>query len=408
MLIIFSINKLETESEQEYIFRICSVKDEIGTWQTVADIINNALSCSHSESYYRKLYQRYKFTYHKIDDDSDTDNDLYKTLRFERRELEKERKRFQTEKLEYNRWLRENARDELIAEKIAEAIKETPIVRIPLPNEFERYSKRHKSSGKIGILCFGDEHFGTFFEVKGLYGHTINSYSPEIFFKRMWDLLAQTVDIVNKEQLGTICVYNMGDFSDGILRVSQLMKLRYGIIEGSVLYAKFIVNWLNELTKHVKVRFQMVKGNHTELRMLGQPKGTFNKENTDIIVREIIKLCLKDNPNFNYIENPTGYIYEIIYDKHILGIHGEVKNMEQSLKDFSNTYDVKIDYLIAGHLHHEESTVIGRDKEVIRVPSIIGIDDYSMSLNKTSNPGALFLVMQEGYGIKCKYPIKLN
>ena len=37
-------------------------------------------------------------------------------------EATKELKKIQTEKLEYNKWLREEARDELIIQKISEAI----------------------------------------------------------------------------------------------------------------------------------------------------------------------------------------------------------------------------------------------------------------------------------------------
>ncbi|RAZ26028.1 hypothetical protein DK853_50035, partial [Klebsiella oxytoca] len=72
--------------------------------------------------------------------------------------------------------------------------------------------------------------------------------------------------IVRKEGFSKIYVYSMGDFEDGLLRVKQLMQLRYGVVEGTVRYADFITNWLNELTKYVEVEFQMTNGNHTELR----------------------------------------------------------------------------------------------------------------------------------------------
>jgi hypothetical protein len=37
----------------------------------------------------------------------------------------------------------------------------------------------------------------------------------------------------------------MGDFTDGILRVGQLRKLRYGVIESTVKYANYMTYWLN-------------------------------------------------------------------------------------------------------------------------------------------------------------------
>ena len=306
----------------------------------------------------------------------------------------------QTEKLELNRWLRENARDELIVEHICQAVAQLKPLVIPDPIYTEL-------SDREGVLLFGDEHYGTEFEIRGLSNEVINSYSPEIFENRMWNLLDQTISIVRKEGFSRIHVFSLGDFEDGLLRVKQLMQLRYGVVEGTVRYADFISNWLNELSKYVEVEFQTTNGNHTELRMLGQPKGTFTKENMSLVVEAIITTRLVNNPNFTFTKNPTGYIYADILGYKLLGIHGEVKSMEQAIKDFSQIYRVQLDFLIAGHKHHSRSETVGINQEVINVPSIIGVDDYSLSIHKTSNAGATFLVFEKGKGKSIEYAIKL-
>ena len=316
------------------------------------------------------------------------------------RELQKERYKIQTEKLELNRWLRENARDELIVEHICQAVEKLEPLVIPDPIHTEL-------SDREGVLLFGDEHYGTEFEIRGLHNEVINSYSPEIFENRMWNLLEQTISIVRKEGFSRIHVFSMGDFEDGLLRVKQLMQLRYGVVEGTVRYADFISNWLNELSKYVEVEFQTANGNHTELRMLGQPKGTFTKENMSLVVESIIATRLANNPNFTFTKNPTGYIYADILGYKLLGIHGEVKSMEQAIKDFSQMYRVQLDFLIAGHKHHSRSEAVGINQEVINVPSIIGVDDYSLSIHKTSNAGATFLVFEKDKGKAIEYSIKL-
>lgn len=316
------------------------------------------------------------------------------------RELQKERYKIQTEKLELNRWLRENARDELIAEHICQAVEKLEPLVIPDPIHIEPLDRE-------GALLFGDEHYGTEFEIRGLHNEVINSYSPEIFESRMWNLLDQIISIVRKEGFSQIHVFSMGDFEDGLLRVKQLMQLRYGVVEGTVRYADFISHWLNELSKYVGVKFQTTTGNHTELRMLGQPKGTFTKENMSLVVDAIITTRLNNNPNFIFTKNPTGYIYADVVGYKLLGIHGEVKSMEQAIKDFSQMYRVQLDFLIAGHKHHSRSETIGINQEVINVPSIIGVDDYSLSIHKTSNAGATFLVFEKGKGKVIEYAIKL-
>lgn len=377
---------------------------QVESWKSINNIVNEQLHIEEDsyrdESSFRKKYQAAKKFYNEVFSKREPDQYI-KELQLQKRELEKERMKLQTEKLEYNRWLREEARDELITDKIVEAITNLKPLAIP-----DVIPVIHNS--KEGILIFGDEHFSVEFQILGLFGEVLNAYNPEIFMDRMWDLLNQTIEIVKKENFTKIKVYNMGDFTDGILRVGQLMKLKYGVIEGTVKYADFICNWLNKLTQYVNVEFQMVHGNHSELRMLGQPKGTFKDDNMGIIVFESIKNRLENNPNFSLIKNPTGLIFDNVAGFNLLGIHGEVKNMENALKDFANTYKVQLDFLLAGHLHHSKSETVGVNRDVINVPSIIGVDPYSMTLNKTSNSGATFIVIEEGKGKVQEYNIKLN
>ena len=395
--------RYENETEDELIYRICSQKEQIGTWKEVRDILNNLLNYSYNESTYRKKYQYFnKLLYANSSKFADSEAQL-ETLREEKRELEKLKKQIQTEKIEYNKWLREEARDKLITEKIVNAINNQEKFDIPSPIIIDTISKRE------GLLCFGDEHVGTEFVVKGLFGETINEYNLDIFYRRMNDLLSQTVSIVKKENIDILNIFSLGDFSDGVLRVSQLKNLKYGVVESTVLYANYISEWLNELSKYVKIKFHMIiDANHTQLRLLSQPKGTFEHENMSLIVSNTIKYRLKDNPNFKYIDTLNGMMIANICGFNFIGIHGEVKSMEQALKDYQVMYDINIDYLIAGHLHHSKSETIGIDKEVINVPSIIGVDPYSIKLRKTSNAGATLLIISEEYGKEIEYSIKLR
>lgn len=394
--------KLSNENENQYILRICSMKEDQGwTWEDVASILNSSLGHNFGESKYRKQYQYFNKMLKDNETTFFTEDEYLEKIRSERRELEKERKKLQTEKIEYNRWLREEAREELIAEHISDAIRELPKLDVPniiVPNQNTR----------TGILAFADPHYGKDLCIKGLFGETLNEYSPEIFEQRMWNLLSQTVQICNKEGFNELNVYDLGDEIEGCLRVAALMKLRYGVIESTVRYGHFITEWLNELTKHVRVKYQMVKdSNHCQLRMLGEPKNTFKDENISYIIADKIMDRLSDNPNFEFAQNPTGYIFDQVAGYNVFGYHGEGKALEQAIKDFSRTYKVNIDYLIGGHKHHKLSSNIGIESDIISIPSIIGIDDYSLSLNKTSDPGATLFILEEGKGNVIEYNIKL-
>ena len=393
--------RLEGESEEHLLMRLVSQKDQIGTWDDIADIMNELTGQKYTESKYRKSYSAFQKMF---DANLDTVTDLSSysnSVMKQKRELEKERKKLQSEKVEYNKWLRENARDEMIFDNIREAIYSlTPLSVPPTLSNYE--------GNKSYLLCFGDTHYGTEFEIKGLSGEIINAYSPEIFEARMWNLLEQVIDISGREEISVLNVAELGDFVDGILRTSQLMKLRYGVVDSTIKYSEFISTWLNELTKYVKVRYQNTNGNHDQLRMLGQPKNTFTDDNMGKVISAFIKCRLENNPNFEFIENPTDYIFMNLCGYNILGIHGEVKSMEKALHEFSKMYGVKIDYLLAGHLHHSKIQDVGSDSKIINIPSVIGTDPYAQSLGKISDSAANLFIFENNKGISCQYNIKMS
>ena len=401
------LKKIDSENYHQYIWRIDGLiqSGKYKNWKEITPFVNKELFCDdesqyRDESAYRKAC-KYARDYFEAGVFGVGEDEYYKKLQSEKRELQKVKAQIQTEKLEYSRWLREEARDELITEKICNAISSLPSLNIP-----QHIYPIHNT--RAYALVFGDEHYGVEFELKGLFGDILNSYSPEIFEKRMWDLFNQTIEIIQREDIDILNVFSMGDFSDGILRISQLMKLRYGVVDGTIKYADFISNWLNELTKYVRVKYQSTNGNHTELRMIGAPKGTFTEDNMGKVVSEFIKVRLKDNPNFEYIENPTGYIYAELAGNTLLGIHGEVKNMGNAIKEFSSIYGIHIQYLLAGHLHHNKVEEVGVNQEVINIGSIIGVDSYSLTLRKTSNASAKLLVFEQDKGKTCEYRLTLN
>lgn len=404
------LNIHENENELQYIWRTAEyVKDGKITWNGLAEEINTrwrdpAGEPHRGESSYRKSY-RSGLAYKINVFDKMSDSSYANSIDEKRRELEKERKKLQTEKIEYNRWLRENARDELIVDKIVDAVRSLDPLTVP---ETRIVSENHK---KEGMLVISDCHYGVEFEIKGLFGEVLNAYSPEIFEERMWRLYDKVCEIVDKENLDTIHIISCGDELEGLLRLtSQLMKLRCGIVESTVKFSNFFATWLNKLSEVVNLQVSFVMdSNHNQLRLCGAPKNAFKDENMAVIIKEIVKARLSDNPNVKIIDNATGYPFIMVCDQYnVLAIHGEVKNLGQAIDDFSRSYGVPIDYLIGGHKHHKETVETGMDCEAISVGSIIGVDSYGLSLNKTSNASAAFLVFEKDLGKSVQYDIKLS
>ena len=403
--------KLNNETDYEYGLRLISIKveekpDDLD-WEDIIALLH--LKC-HRDSLRKaantteySAYNVMQYYKNKIESDNHKGDINYMAeLDVKKRELIKEREKLRTEKLEYNRWLREDARDDLFQERIIGAIRDTLGKTNPPPPIVPTHSPRH------GLLNFADCHFGKDFKLYGLNGEILNAYSPEIFFERMEVLLAEVKEYASKEGLQSFKVFNLGDALDGFLRHSQLWTLRYGVPESAVLFGEYMGKWLMRLSTDFCIDYYQTCGNHGELRLLDGRKGEHANDNIEIVTGNIIRIINEGNPNFCYIENKSGFIFTEIAGYNIMGIHGEVKNFQSAIKDYSDIYNVKIDYLVSGHRHHTEFSNCGVRRGVIGVGSVIGSDDYSLSIMKTADATASFIIFEEGKGKVDDHTFVLN
>lgn len=404
---ISDFTKLENENYHSYIWRLDQLiqSGKYKNWKEISPMVNKALFGDDESQYRDESAFRKACKYAKDFKEAgvfNSDDEYMKELQLQRRELEKIKKQIQTEKLEYNKWLREEARDELITEKICDAI-----------ISLDKYSSPIRISAtdtkKSWMLAISDCHYGCEYEIKDFYGGVINAYSPEIFEERMTILFNKVVDKIEQLNIKELSIVELGDGIDGALRMSQLMRLRYGVIESSIRYADYLANWLNKLSNYVSIKFQMVfDSNHNQLRLLDGKKNTFPDENVSKIMIALIKERLKDNENIVILENPTGMTYSMMSTYCVVGFHGEKKNLKNNLLDTSRIYGTHIDYTISGHLHHNALSEIGIDSAVLSVGSVIGIDPYSMTLNAASNASCSMFEFTQGEGRTAEYVFKLN
>lgn len=404
----FDLKMLKGESELQYIWRICSAKDSgilDMTWEEIAGILNSQLYDDETEylgeSAYRKKYQQAKAFYEDVFSNMES-NEYCETIAEQRRKLQEERIKLQTDKLEYTRWLRENARDEMFEEKVIDAISKYSNIAQP-PKKIEL-----THNGREGLLCIADCHFGKEFKIFGLYDEIINEYSPEIFYDRMDMIYSDTLEQIKKEGLTSLHVYNLGDSVDGFLRNSQLWSLRWGVVDQAIIFGNYMGDWLRRLSEVVHIKYFQTDGNHDELRLLDGKKAQHLCESAGKIVLNIIKLKNEGNPNFECAANKTGLIFDNICGFNILGIHGEVSDPVKAIRDFEIIYNEKIAYLIGGHKHHADFKNCGVRKACIGVGSVVGSDDFSVQLRRCSDATTTFIVFEEGRGKVDEHTCVLN
>lgn len=115
MIVITSYKRFENESDEELILRICDDKEQIGSWQDVANVINELTGNDFGESTYRKKYQAFKKMLNANQSkfvDSDTQ---LKEIEIQKRELERKKIQFRDER---NAWQKQNFTDARVEEKL--------------------------------------------------------------------------------------------------------------------------------------------------------------------------------------------------------------------------------------------------------------------------------------------------
>lgn len=324
----------------------------------------------------------------KINEDkyNEYDDDRISEILRAKADLEKERQKFFDEKREIKETIRWQSRNEMFQERILSAVNKLDSLDLP-KIEFSEYERVNTTA----LIAMSDFHAGSTFEVKGLYGETVNKYDFDIMVSRMWKLLhdfAIESDMVYDD----IVVSILGDCFENILRLSSLAKLKEPVIDTVIKFSEVMAKWLSDLYKITKVPIKVITvgGNHDTQRILGS-KPSLEDENLTKIVVEFLKLRFKDC-KYIKINDYTDIAVENIRGTSVAFQHGEDKDLQTTIDYFSNLYNMEIDEILAGHLHRPESRTIGiteiGDRVVTRIGSIVGTDTFAKKIRVSARPSA--------------------
>jgi len=198
------------------------------------------------------------------------------------------------------------------------------------------------------------------------------------------------------------------------LRISQMQQLKIGIVQQTIQFMRFIVSWLNELSKYVEITYyQAPYSNHSQIRPFGTKANEFASEDMEKIIFVYIHDILENNPRINIVECKEKYIIFKIFDYNVIASHGhDIRNVDTFLKDVSNKYRIFFDYGFFAHRHSGNIKVVNEgltnNCEVINIPSVVGSDDYADQLLVGSKAGATLIEFTERQGKRKTYDIILN
>lgn len=398
--------RLENESDKDLINRICSEKDEIGSWQTVADIINNILGTNFTESKYRKNFRLYSEGYNDSQQKAIEEHnaELEKKLA----EIKKERIKLQTLNAERNKLDRAEARKELYYEQVANTIStlEPPVFNDWEPN-IAQIEEDHKEEY---LLTIADIHSGATFKTE------YNEYSPAIMLDRFDELTQKTISFIKKHNCKVLHVVGLGDFIQGCIHMNDLKINDSTVVKATVQVSQAMAEFLNKISKYARIDYyHIISSNHSQMRYLGTKASELMGEDMEYIIGHYIKDSLSNNKNVDvYVdEEASDYKeFEILQYK-IIAMHGhQVKDINTILNNISSKKNEMIDYVLLGHQHNHK-VITGNDgctydTEVLVSPSFVGSDPFSDSIMKGSKAAVMIYGFHEYEGHNETYKFILN
>lgn len=327
------------------------------------------------------------------------DDETIKLMNDKIEELKKERYKLQATKIEYNRNIRKDSRFELFYENIKDSKD-----RLPLP-EFEELQINDNDGGYI--LSIADVHYGATFESEN------NIYNREEVKRRFEILLQKLKKLIHKNNINKLTIIELADTIQGMLRISDVTLNDIPVVDAVVEVSRLIATFLNELSKYTTIEYRHVlSGNHGQNRYLNTRANEMPCEDMERIIGNYIKDLVSNNDRIKVVLSKNDYDSFEICGQNILALHGwQVKNIENSIKDYSMLHRKFYDICFLAHFHAGKTISVGElngDTKVIVCSGFIGSDPYSDKLKKGTKGKCELFKIEENLGITETYTIILN
>lgn len=395
-----NLNRLPNESQDQYFYRICSMKDSLGfTWPQMAEIFNKEFGCNNGDTSYRKKWAAFKSVFDANADKLVGEDKYLEEIKQATDELYKAKRQLYDQRREYNKMLVSDARADNLTERLIEAANIAP-----LKNYYDMFVSNEKSSNKEALLCISDWHYGA------TSNNIWNTYNVNICKQRVAKLFTKTVDALQEHDIRTLHIVLLGDFVSGAIHTGVRVASEENTCEQLMHVSEIIANLINELSVYVSnINVYSTYGNHA--RTVQDKKDNIHADNMERIIPWWIRQRLKDNHKINIVDSEYyEFIYFDICGYNVVCTHGDL----DKLKDigvtinsiFSKKYGKPIDYTFSGDKHHIESfEQFGIESTL--VGSLCGTDEYANNCRLYSNPTQTLCIFTPDDGKLCTYNIKL-
>ena len=393
--------RLENESEEHLLMRLVAQKEQIGTWDDIAKIMNDLTGQNYGECKYRKSYKSFQKMYDANLDTLTDFGNYSESVAEQKRDLEKAKIQFRDERTAWNKQNYINARIEKDLDYLGEKLQE--IGKVNFNVQQSPITIAHTSSENDLIVCMSDLHIGATFD------NFFGSYNSDIAKDRLNIYLDKVIEIGKRHNVENIYIELLGDQISGGLHPSIKVSDRENVIDQVKLASEYIASFCVELSQRFRhIYISGISGNHSRLCM--KKEDAIKDERLDDLITWIVEQMTKHIVNIDVFPNhiDTGISYTCVRNKTYLGVHGDSDYMTDAGISRLVTTIGEIPYAILGGHRHTPAYKEFNNIKYIQSGSLCSTgDDYTISKRLYGKANQTILVCNNK-GIECIYNVELS
>ena len=395
-----TLKRLDGETQEQYFYRVCSMKESLGfTWPQMTEIFNAEFGCKKGDTAYRKQWAAFNKVFNANVDKIVGENTYSGELQEQLDEIYKAKRQLWDQRREYNKILTSDARAEHLIEKLIEAAN-----IVPLQNYSEMFEFDNTYSDEEAVLLLSDWHYGQVSD------NIWNTYNVAICKERVAKLFDKVSYALQEHNIKTLHIVLLGDFVNGSIHTTCRVASEENTCDQLMHVSELLANFINALSIDVEnVNVYSTYGNHA--RTIQNKEESIHSDNLERVIPWWIAQRLKENTKVHVVDSE---FYEFIYFNvcgyDVVCTHGDLDKFKElgvtinSL--FSKKYGKTIDYTFSGDKHHLESFE-QFDIESAIVGSLCGTDEYANNKRLYSKPMQTLCIFTPDDGKLCSYNIKL-
>lgn len=373
--------RLENESDEELIFRICSLKTT-ETWQDIANGLNKEMNTEYTESKFRKQFQAFQRMFESVKHKIVDSNEHLIELEKKQDDLYKQQVKTSDKLREYKVILRDESRVENMMDVIKSEISKLETIQFS-----QRKIKTSTDTEAVNLI--GDWHIGA--KIDNYFG----KYNMAISKDRVEKMLNDNLAYVDKFEIGTLHVVNLGDMiENGAIHISTRVMQEEDSIRQIMYVSELLAMYLTKLSEVTNVKYYSTLDNHS--RSNAKFSDSIAKESFVYLIDWYLKERLKSNNSVEFMENmiddSIGYFE--CSNRKIMFTHGNFGKMNTSIQDLALGTGIIPDYVMMGHYHAPKMKDFHGKKLVVN-GCLSGVSQYALDNRLFGQPCQSLIVFDD-------------